>query len=213
MRLETNPENKTIEMRGPIGNFDGGISADDFRDCLKDHAGSDVTISLDSQGGSVSDGLAMYNAIMQHDGEVTIHIDTIAASIATVICCAANKVIINSTAKYMVHRCWTQAIGNCKDFRSTADVMEMMDRDIAASYADKTGMGEEELLAMMDAETWMSPEEAVAQGFADEINKIERKAPVKKAEAALPEVLALSPVAVSLKAKAVARRLRMTIKK
>ena len=212
MRLETDPENKTIQMRGPIGNFDGGISADDFRDCLKDHAGSDVTIYLDSQGGSVSDGLAMYNAIMQHDGEVTIHIDTIAASIATVIAFAASKLVINSNAKFMIHRCWTQAMGNCKDFRSTADVMEMMDGDIADTYAERTGKDKAELLAMMDAETWMDAEEALAQGFVDEIHKIERK-PAPKAEAKMPEPLALSPLAVSAKAKAVARRLKMKLGK
>ena len=209
MRLETDPENKVIQMRGPIGNFDGGISADDFRDCLNEHAGADVTIHLDSQGGSVSDGLAMYNAIMQHDGEVTIHIDTIAASIATVIACAASKLVINSNAKFMIHRCWTQAMGNCKDFRSTADVMEMMDNDLAASYAEKTGKSSEDLLSMMDAETWMTAEEALAQGFVDEIHKIEKKprAQVEK------QPLALSPFAVSAKAKAVARRLKLRLKK
>jgi ATP-dependent protease ClpP protease subunit len=90
MRLESDPANKTIQMRGPVGDFDGGISADDFRDCLNEHAGQDVTIHLDSEGGVVSEGLAMYNAIMQHEGEVTIHIDTLAASIATVVCCAAD---------------------------------------------------------------------------------------------------------------------------
>ncbi len=155
MRLETDPQNKTIQMRGPIGDFEGGISADDFRDCLKEHAGSDLTIHLDSEGGVVSEGLAMYNAIMQHDGEVTIHIDTIAASIATVIACAADRVVINSNAKFMVHRCWTMAMGNCKDFRSTADIMEMMDKDIAATYVERTGKDEADVIAMMDAETWM----------------------------------------------------------
>ncbi len=211
MRLETNPEKQTIEMRGPIGDFDGGISADDFRDCLKDHAGADVTIHLDSQGGSVSDGLAMYNAIMQHEGEVTIHIDTIAASIATVIACAADKVVINSNAKYMIHRCWTVAMGNCKDFRSTADVMELMDKDIAASYSERTGKGEAELLAMMDAETWMDAEEALAQGFVDSVYKVERKQK-PKAEAELPKVHAFSPLAVSAKAKATARRMKMNLR-
>lgn len=209
MRLETDPSNKTIQMRGPIGDFEGGISADDFRDCLKEHEGADVTIHLDSEGGVVSEGLAMYNAIMQHDGEVTIHIDTLAASIATVIACAADKVIINSNAKFMVHRCWTMAMGNCKDFRSTADIMEMMDKDIAATYVERTGKDEASIIAMMDAETWMDADEALAQGFVHEVNKIERK---PKAEASLPEVRAYSPFAVSAKARATARRMKMNLK-
>ncbi len=209
MRLETDPSNKTIQMRGPIGDFEGGISADDFRDCLKEHEGADVTIHLDSEGGVVSEGLAMYNAIMQHDGRVTIHIDTLAASIATVIACAADKVIINSNAKFMVHRCWTMAMGNCKDFRSTADIMEMMDKDIAATYVERTGKDEESIIAMMDAETWMDADEALAQGFVHEVNKIERKV---KAASDMPEVKALSPFAVSAKAKATARRMKMNLK-
>ena len=153
----------------------------------------------------------MYNAIMQHEGEVTIHIDTIAASIATVIACAADKVIINSNAKYMIHRCWTVAMGNCKDFRSTADVMELMDKDIAASYSERTGKEEAELLAMMDAETWMDADEALAQGFVDSVYKVERKKK-PKAEAELPKVHAFSPLAVSAKAKATARRMKMNLK-
>ena len=212
MRLETNPEEKTIDMRGPIGDFEGGISADDFRDCLKDHAGSDVTIHLNSEGGSVSDGLAMYNAIIQHEGKVTVHIDTLAASIATVIASAADEVVMNSNAKYMIHRCWTVAMGNCKDFRSTADVMEMLDQDIADSYVERTKKPKAEIIEMMDAETWMDAEEALAQGFVDSIYKIERKKKPAKAEADMPKVHAFSPLAVAAKAKATARRMRMNLK-
>lgn len=211
MRFETDTKAKTIIMRGPIGNFDGGISADDFSSALEEHSGQDVTIELDSQGGSVSDGLAIYNAIMRHEGKVTIHIDTMAASIATVICCAADYVKMNSNAKYMIHRCWTQAMGNCKDFRSTADVMEMMDGDIADSYAEKTELTREELLAFMDAETWFSPEEALAHGFINEIVKIERKE--KASDAITKKVFALSPLAVSAKAKASVLRMKLKLAK
>ena len=210
MRLETDPANKTIQMRGPIGDFDGGISADDFRDCLNEHAGQDVTIHLDSEGGVVSEGLAMYNAIMQHDGEVTVHVDTLAASIATVVCCAADKVVINSNAKFMIHRSWTVAMGNCKDFRSTADIMEMLDKDIANTYIERTGKDEAEILAMMDAETWMDAEEALTHGFVHAIHKVERK---PKAEVELPTIHAISPLAVSVKAKATARRMKMNLAK
>jgi len=208
MRLESDPDNKTIIMRGPVGDFEGGLSADDFRDCLNEHAGQDVTIHLDSEGGVVSEGLAMYNAIMQHDGEVTIHIDTLAASIATVVCCAADKVVINSNAKFMVHRCWTVAMGNCKDFRSTADIMEMMDKDIANTYVERTGKDEAEVIAMMDAETWLDAEEALAHGFVHAINKVERK----PRAAAEPVAIVVSPFAVAAKAKSTARRMKMNLK-
>ncbi len=133
MRLESDPNKGTITARGMIGDYDNAISADDFRDCLNEHAGKDVTIHLNSEGGSVTDGLSIFNAISEHEGTVTVHVDALAASIATVICCAADKVIMNSNAKFMVHRCWTAAMGNCKDFRKMADPMEMLDGDIALS--------------------------------------------------------------------------------
>ena len=136
MKFENSPEEKTITMRGGIGDFDNHISADDFIEALNQHEG-DVTIHLDSPGGSVTDGLAIYNAIVNYAGVTTVHIDTLCASIATVVACAADKVVINSNGKYMIHRAWTVAMGNCSDFRSMAEIMEMMDMDIAETYAMK----------------------------------------------------------------------------
>jgi ATP-dependent protease ClpP protease subunit len=131
MKFENNVEEGTITFRGGVGEFEGYISADMFIDALNEHSG-DVTIHLDSTGGSVTDGLAIHNAILAHDGIVNIHIDTMCASIATVIACSATgKVIMNSNGKYMIHRAWTAAMGNCKDFRSMADIMELMDAEKA----------------------------------------------------------------------------------
>lgn len=190
MRLESNPEAGTITFRGFVGDYDNGISADDFRDVLTEHSGKDVTIHLNSEGGSVTDGLSIYNAISQHEGEVTVHIDTLAASIATVICCAADKVVMNSNAKFMIHRCWTAAMGNCKDFRQIADTMEMLDGDIAAVYAERTGRETEELLAMMDVETWLTAEEAVAQGFVDAVHDVKKAKPKAESKAEIMATLA-----------------------
>ena len=102
-------------------------------------------------------------------------------------------------------------LSECKDFRSTADVMELMDKDIAAAYSERTGKDEAELLAMMDAETWMDADEALAQGFVDYVKKVERKKK-PRAEAELPKVHAFSPLAVAAKAKATARRMKMNLK-
>ena len=122
MKLETNPESGSITMRGGIGDFDGHISADDFLDALAPHAGGDVTIHLDSPGGSVTDGLSIYNALMGYDGKVTVHVDTLSASIASVMMCAADHVIVNSNAKVMIHRAWSVAMGDCREFRQLADI-------------------------------------------------------------------------------------------
>jgi len=206
MKLETNPMNQTITMRGGIGDFENHISADDFLSALSEHAGEDVTILLDSEGGSVTDGLSIYNAIMQYNGNVTVHIDAICASIATVIACAADRVVMNSNAKFMIHRAWTVAMGNSVEFRSMADILELMDADIASAYGDKTDLPEDELLAMMEAETWMSAEQAYDLGFVDEIHEISRKMkePEKKAEVISPFYAAV--------AEASARRIRMRLK-
>lgn len=206
MKFETNPTVGTITMRGGIGDFENHISADDFLSALSEHAGEDVTILLDSEGGSVTDGLSIYNAIMQYSGNVTVHIDAICASIATVIACAADRVVMNSNAKFMIHRAWTVAMGNSVEFRSMAEILELMDADIASAYGDKTDLPEDELLAMMEAETWMSAEKALELGFIDEINQISRKMKEseKKAEVISPFYAAV--------AEASARRIRMRLK-
>jgi len=206
MKFETNPTVGTITMRGGIGDFENHISADDFLSALSEHAGEDVTILLDSEGGSVTDGLSIYNAIMQYSGNVTVHIDAICASIATVIACAADRVVMNSNAKFMIHRAWTVAMGNSVEFRSMAEILELMDADIASAYGDKTDLPEDELLAMMEAETWMSAEQAYDLGFIDEINQISRKMKEseKKAEVISPFYAAV--------AEASARRIRMRLK-
>jgi ATP-dependent protease ClpP protease subunit len=206
MKFETNTTAGTITMRGGIGDFENHISADDFLSALSEHAGEDVTILLDSEGGSVTDGLSIYNAIMQYSGNITVHIDAICASIATVIACAADKVVMNSNAKFMIHRAWTVAMGNSVEFRSMAEILELMDADIASAYGDKTDIPEDELLALMEAETWMSAEQAYDLGFIDEINQISRKTkePQKKAEVISPFYAAV--------AEASARRIRMRLK-
>jgi|TARA_R100000479_G_C6385262_1_gene202737 ATP-dependent protease ClpP protease subunit len=209
MKLESNTEKKEIVMRGFIGDYENGISADDFRDALAEHAGQDVTIHLNSEGGSVTDGLSMFNAIANHDGKVTVHIDALAASIATVVAIAAAEVKMSSNGKFMIHRCWTAAVGNCQDFRSMADVMDLLDKDIAASYSEKTGASEEEMLAMMDAETWMDAETALNAGFIDEIVAVKSQKSKKKDEDYKVKSLCSPAFHAALRAKCEIRRLKL----
>lgn len=202
MKFETSPEENTITMRGGIGDFDGHISADDFIDALNQHEG-DITIHLDSPGGSVTDGLAIHNAILSYDGDVTVHIDTLCASIATVVACAADRVVMNSNGKYMIHRAWTVAMGNAKDFRGMADIMEMMDKDIAETYVAKAGGESEDWLAMMDKETWFDAEKALEIGLVDEIVDMKKK--YKDEE---PKASVISPN-VQILARETARRIKL----
>lgn len=208
--IKTNPEDNSIELRGPIGDFDGGISYQELRDAL-DQCNGDITIKLDSPGGSVTEGLAMYNALMEHDGKVTVHIDVLAASIASVIMCAADSILINSNAKVMVHRCWTVAAGNCTEFRSMADIMEMLDDDIAFIYSERCDkLNKKEWLDVMTKETWFTADDAVELGICDAVVPVKRKRSADK-PAENRSVLAIAPLAFSLKAAAKAKRMRLRI--
>ena len=205
MKFENSPEKKTITMRGGIGEFDNHISADDFIEALNQHEG-DVTIHLDSPGGSVTDGLAIYNAIVNYAGVTTVHIDTLCASIATVIACGADRVLANSNSKYMIHRAWTVAMGNCSDFRSMAEIMEMMDMDIAETYAMKAGGSVEDWLNKMDKETWYDAESALEAGLVDEIIDMKKKYKDEEAKA-----VAYAPN-IQILASETARRIRLRTK-
>ncbi len=174
MKFESKPTEGSITLRGGIGDFDDHISANDFMSALEGHTG-DLTIHLDSGGGSVTDGISIYNQMKQYEGNITVHIDSICASIATVIACGADRVLINSKGKYMIHRAWTAAMGNCQDFRSMADIMELMDGDIADTYSAKAGGTADEWLNLMDKETWFSAEQALEAGLVDEVVNLEKK--------------------------------------
>jgi len=208
MKFETTPEAGTITMRGGIGDFENHISANDFLDAISGHAGEDVTIHLDSEGGSVTDGLSIYNAICQYPGKVTVHIDALAASIATVIASAADHVIINSTGRMMVHSAWCVSMGNCREFKSMATILEAMDRDIAQAYADRSEKSADEWLEIMAAETWFSAKEALDAGLVDEVNEIK---PSGKAKASVKTEAAAKSIGPVWKAKieATARRIRL----
>ena len=211
MKLENNVEAGTMEVRGEIGDFENGISASDFKEMLAEHDGGDITMTLDSVGGCVSNGLEIYNALMSHSGNVTIVVDTMAASIASVISMAADTLLIKSTAQMMIHRCWTMAVGNAVEFRQLADVMDRLDLQLAATYAEKTGTEPEEWMDAMTKETYYTADEAVAAGLADEVVKVtkERKA---KAETLKPRAYAPSLAASIVRGKNAARRLRLRVK-
>lgn len=206
MGLANNTENGSMSIRGAIGDFEEGISAQSFHDALQDHNGADVTIMLDSPGGVVSDGLSIYNALMQYSGKVTVHIDTMAASIASVIACAADHVVINSNAQFMIHKAWTVAMGNSTDFRGLIDQLDSLDGMIADVYVERTGAEKAELLEMMEKESYLSAEDAYAMGFADEINEIKKERKAEKAKA-----FAMAPCVIANKAKAISLKMRLSL--
>lgn len=130
---------------------------------------SNIEVIINSGGGDVFAGSEIYTALKEYQGEVVIKVVGLAASAASVIAMAGDKVLISPTAQMMVHNVSTYGDGDYRDFEHTAEVLKSANKSIANAYKDKTGKSDDELKALMDAETWFNSETAVAQGFADEV--------------------------------------------
>lgn len=130
-----------------------------------------ITVRINSVGGSVSDGVAIYNALKRHPATITCVVDGVAASIASLIAMAGDTVEIASNAMFMVHAPWTYAGGNAADMRATADMLDAHAQAMATSYAAKTGKSVDEVLALwLDGQDhWLTAAEAKAAGLADVI--------------------------------------------
>jgi ATP-dependent Clp protease protease subunit len=130
-----------------------------------------LNIYINSGGGDVFAGQAIHSMLKRHSANKTVYVDGLAASIASVIAMAGDKVIMPKNAMMMIHNAWTISMGNAQDFRKLADDMDKIDESIQTTYVGKTGMDKQKIADMMNAETWMTAEEAVEKGFADEIEE------------------------------------------
>lgn len=146
----------------------GGVSAESLVPQIRGLTG-DITLRINSPGGDVFGANAISSALRSVGGKVTAHVDGLAASAATAIASAADEVHMAEGSMFMVHRAWTIALGNMNDFLSAAGLLEKVDNQLAQAYAARTGGTSEDMLALMDAETWMTAEEAVEAGFANSV--------------------------------------------
>ncbi|MBP0904168.1 head maturation protease, ClpP-related [Mariniflexile gromovii] len=130
----------------------------------------DITVKINSPGGSVFHGYAIYNALKEYDkGKITVHIDGVAASMASVICLAGHKIIMAKNAMYMIHNPQSGGFGESKDLRKQADLLDKIKSVLMETYSNKTGIKNNELAGMLDDETWLTSDEALKLGFVDEI--------------------------------------------
>jgi ATP-dependent protease ClpP protease subunit len=127
-----------------------------------------LTVKINSQGGSVSEGVAIYEALRQHPGAVTVEVVGWALSIASVIAMAGKNIRMASTALVMMHNPWVTATGNAGELRKTADTLDLVGKTLLRAYA-RCGQSEAKLRAWMEAETWFDAEQAVKAGLADEV--------------------------------------------
>jgi ATP-dependent Clp protease protease subunit len=145
-----------------------GVSAHDFVRELAGIKASTIHVRINSPGGDVFDGMAIYNALKRHPSEIVTHVDGLAASAASIIALAGDRVVMGVGSFLMIHNAWGIVIGDAKDMREMADSLEKITGSLAGIYATRTGKPADEIQAMLDAETWLSAEEAVEGGFADE---------------------------------------------
>lgn len=128
-----------------------------------------INVYINSYGGEVAEGLAIYNALKRHKAKVKTVCDGFACSIASVIFMAGDDRVMNNASLLMVHNAWTRAEGNAQGLRKTADDLDKITQASVNVYLEQVTIGEEELKAMLDAETWVTPMEALEKGFATEI--------------------------------------------
>lgn len=146
-------------------------SANHFRETLAEHEDAkQINIYINSYGGSVFEGTAIFSQLKRHPANKTAYIDGFACSIASVIAMAADKVVMPKNAMMMIHNAWMVAIGNSAELRKAADDLEQINKGNRQAYLMKAGdkLTEEKLIELLDAETWLTAEDCVSLGFADE---------------------------------------------
>jgi ATP-dependent protease ClpP protease subunit len=156
-----------------IGYF--GHSASDMVNELKGVTATELDVHVNSPGGDIFDGLAIYQALKNHPAKITMHVDGLAASIASVIVMAADKLIMAPKASMMIHDGWTMGMGNAAELRAIADLLDKQSQIIASVYADRAGQTADFWRDRMRDETWYNAEEALAAGLVDEIEGQEKK--------------------------------------
>lgn len=130
---------------------------------------SEINLHINSLGGDVFEGIAMFNLLKQHQANVNVYIDGVAASIASVIAMAGDTIYMPKNAMMMIHNCWSYACGNSKEFRKLADDLDKIMESSIESYMSKINISKEELKELLDNETWLTAQECFDMGFADEL--------------------------------------------
>ena len=126
-----------------------------------------LNVYVNSPGGDVFAGQAIYSQLKRHKAMVNMHVDGLAASIASVIAMAGDTIHMPSNAMMMIHRAWSGTMGNSKEFRKMADDLDKIDLSIEETYLAKSGMKQPDLAALLDAETWLTAQECIDLGLCD----------------------------------------------
>lgn len=146
-----------------------GVSAKNFLNDLRSITGAEVDVEINSPGGDVFAGLAIYNGLRASGKKINVKVLGLAASAASLIAMAGDTIEMPENAFLMVHNPWGFAMGGADEMRNTADVLDKIGMSLVSTYAKRTGKSDAEITALLDAETWMTAQEAVDAGFATSV--------------------------------------------
>ena len=175
---------RTLFLNGEISDetwYGDEVTPQLFKDELNADSG-DITVWINSPGGDVFAAAQIYNMLRDYKGHVTVKIDGLAASAASVIAVAGDTVLVSPVAMMMIHNPATLAMGNTKDMEAAIAMLNEVKESILNAYVDKTGLSRNKLSKMMDDETWFNAKKAVELGFADKVLFAEEEKPKKKPE-------------------------------
>lgn len=187
INADTGGSEAEILIYGDIGGgwWDEGITGESITNQIASLDVETINVRVNSGGGLVFEGLAIYQALARHDAKIVMHIDGIAASIASVIAMAGDEIRISEGANLMIHKPWSGVMGDADALRKEADILDQLQDGLISIYAARTGAKRDELQAWVNSETWFLGQQAVDAGFADVM------VPAKKKKAANSAMLKL----------------------
>ncbi|EMJ9261497.1 head maturation protease, ClpP-related [Klebsiella variicola] len=161
----------TISIFDVVGRdyWDEGVTAKRISGALRSMNGADVTVNINSPGGDMFEGLAIYNLLREYQGKVTVKVLGIAASAASIIAMAGDDIQIGRGAFLMIHNCWVVAMGNRHDFAELSTSLEPFDTAMADIYSARSGLDIATVQQLMDAESYIGGSDAVEKGLADSL--------------------------------------------
>lgn len=188
LRGAASDETLEIDIYDDIGEdswWGDTVSAKDVRAALKGSKASTILVRVNSRGGEVFEGMAIYNLLNEHPARVIAQVDALAASMASIVIMAADEIRIAQNAMIMIHNPWAFSMGEADDLRGVADLLDKMRDQSADIYVARTGASRERVLKMMADETWLTADEAKAEGFADVVLPAKKGSAQAKALASL----------------------------
>jgi ATP-dependent Clp protease protease subunit len=165
--IEARSDVTEISLYDEIGRW--GVSAKMFRAALDQIDTKNIVLNINSPGGDVFDGIAIFNDLVAHPASVVVRVNGLAASAASLIAMAGDEIEIAENAFFMIHNAWSVAIGDTRELAARAKLLKTIDGKLAETYASRTGQDAADLRQQMDDETWLTADDAVEQGFADKL--------------------------------------------